>query len=104
MGSKRREFTPEYKDEAVKLVINTGRPVATVARELGIVEQTLGNWVKAYRARHEAGDEVLTEAERVELVRLRKENAELNLDRAFLKKASLFFAQEASDTNGKRSS
>ena len=104
MGNRRREFTPEFKDEAVKLVVNTGRPVATVARELGIVEQTLGNWVKAHRARHEAGDEALTEEERVELVRLRKEVAELKMDRAFLKKASLFFAQEASDTNGKRSS
>lgn len=50
MGNRRREFTPEYKDEAVKLVVNTGRPVAVVARELGVVEQTLGNWVKAYRA------------------------------------------------------
>lgn len=104
MGSTRREFTPEYKDEAVRLVINTGRPVAVVARELGVVEQTLGNWVKAYRVRHEAGDEALTEEERAELVRLRKEVAELKMDRAFLKKASLFFAQEASDTNGKRSS
>jgi len=104
MGSRRREFTPEYKDEAVKLVINTGRPVATVARELGIVEQTLGNWVKAFRARHEAGGEALTEEERAELVRLRKEVSELKMDRAFLKKASLFFAQEASDMNGKRSS
>ena len=104
MGSKRREFSPEFKDEAVRLVINTGRPVATVARELGIVEQTLGNWVKAFRVRHEAGEEALTDAERVELLRLRKEVAELRLDRAFLKKASLFFAQEASDTNGKRSS
>ena len=104
MGNRRREFTPEFRDEAVKLVINTGRPVATVARELGIVEQTLGNWVKAYRVRHETGDTALTEEERVELVRLRREVAELKLDRAFLKKASLFFAQEASDTNGKRSS
>lgn len=104
MGSKRREFSPEYKDEAVKLVVNTGRPVAVVARELGVVEQTLGNWVKAYRDRQDAGDEVLTEEERAELVRLRKENSELKMDRAFLKKASLFFAQEASDTNGKRSS
>lgn len=104
MGSKRREFTPEFKDEAVKLVVNTGRPVAVVARELGIVEQTLGNWVKAYRDRHEAGDAPLSESERAELVELRKENSELKLDRAFLKKASLFFAQEASDTNGKRSS
>ncbi len=42
MGRQRREFTPEYKDEAVKLVINTVRPVATVARELGVKEQTLG--------------------------------------------------------------
>jgi transposase len=53
-------------------VVNTGRPVAVVARELGIVEQTLGNWVKAFRARQETGDETLTEAERVELLRLRK--------------------------------
>jgi len=45
MGRTRRGFTPEYKDEAVKLVINTGRPVATVARELGINEATLGRWV-----------------------------------------------------------
>jgi transposase-like protein len=50
MKSQRRAFTPEFKDEAVKLVVNTGRPVATVARELGIVEQTLSHW--ANRARH----------------------------------------------------
>jgi transposase len=100
MGSQRREFTPEYKDEAVKLVINTGRPVATVARELGIKEQTLGRWVNVFKARQEAGDgSALSETERVELARLRKENSELKMDRAFLKKASLFFAQEASDTN-----
>ncbi len=100
MGSQRREFTPEYKDEAVKLVINTGRPVATVARELGIKEQTLGRWVNVFKARQEAGDgSALSETERVELARLRKEVSELKMDRAFLKKASLFFAQEASDTN-----
>ena len=104
MGSQRREFTPEYKDEAVKLVINTGRPVATVARELGIKEQTLGRWVNVFKARQEAGDgSALNETERVELARLRKEVSELKMDRAFLKKASLFFAQEASDTNEKRS-
>ena len=103
MGSQRREFTPEYKDEAVRLVINTGRAVATVARELGIKEQTLGRWVNAYKARQEAGDGALSETERAELARLRTENSELKLDRAFLKKASLFFAQEASDTNVKRS-
>ncbi len=103
MGSQRREFSPEYKDEAVKLVMNTGRPVATVARELGVKDQTLGRWVLAYKARQECGDGALSETERVELARLRKENSELKMDRAFLKKASLFFAQEASDTNEKRS-
>lgn len=103
MGRQRREFAPEYKDEAVKLVINTGRPVAAVARELGVKEQTLGRWVNLFKARQDAGDGALSETERAELARLRTENSELRMDRAFLKKASLFFAQEASDTNEKRS-
>jgi len=59
-----------------------------------VAERLLRNWVKAWRGRHEAGDEALTEAERAGLVRLRREVAELKMDRAFLKK-SLFFAQEA---------
>ena len=95
MGNSRRGFTPEYKDEAVKPVINTGRPVATVARELGITEQSLGRWVNAYRAR-QAGDEgALNEADRAELLRLRKENSELKMDRAFSKKASKVFRWHA---------
>jgi len=103
MARSRREFTPEYKDEAVKLVLTTGRAVATVARELGVNEATLGRWVTAFKARNETGQTEVTESERTELLRLRKENADLKMDRAFLKKASIFFAQEASDTNGKRS-
>src|SRR4051812_49804433 len=81
MGRQRREFTPEYKDEAVKLVINTGRAVATVARELGINEATLGRWVNSFKARQDAGDGALSETERAELARLRKENSELKIDR-----------------------
>jgi transposase len=104
MGRHRREFSPEYKDEAVGLVVNTGRTVAVVARELGINEATLGRWVNLQKGRQGGGDRPLGESEQVELARLRKEVAELKLDRAFLKKASLFFAQEASDTNVKRSS
>ncbi len=104
MGRQRREFSPEYKDEAVGLVINTGRTVAVVGRELGINEATLGRWVNLHKDRQVAGDTPLSESEQVELARLRKEVAELKLDRAFLKKASLFFAQEALDTNVKRSS
>jgi transposase len=103
MGRQRREFSPEYKDEAVRLVINTGRPVATVARELGVQEATLGRWVNLFKARQADGEGALSETERAELARLRRENSELKMDRAFLKKASLFFAQEASDTNEKRS-
>ncbi len=98
MGRQRREFTPEYKDEAVKLVINTGRPVAVVARELGVKEQTLGRWVNLQKDRQGAGDTPLSESEQVELARLRKEVAELKLDRAFLKKvpmAALVAAAEA---------
>jgi transposase len=59
--------------------------------------------VNAFKVRHDAGDGALSETERAELARLRRENADLKMDRAFLKKASLFFAQEASDTNEKRS-
>jgi len=51
MGRPRREFAPEFKDEAVKLVVNTGRTVAQVARELGVLEATLGRWVNAFKAR-----------------------------------------------------
>ena len=92
MSRSRREFTPEYKDEAVKLVITSGRAVAKVARELGINEASLGRWVTTFKTRNETGQTEVTESERAELVRLRKENADLKLDRAFLKKASIFFA------------
>ena len=77
MGRQRREFSPEYKDEAVKLVINTGRTVAVVARELGIQESTLGRWVKLQKDRLDGGEAPLSETERAELARLRKENSEL---------------------------
>ncbi|TFD03264.1 transposase [Cryobacterium sandaracinum] len=103
MARSRRDFTPECKDEAVKLVITTGRAVATVARELGVNEATLGRWVSAFMARNETGQTEVTESKRAELLRLRKENADLKMDRAFLKKASIFFAQEASDTSVLRS-
>jgi transposase len=103
MGIQRGKFTPEFKDEAVKLVVNTGRPAATVARELDIVEQTLGKWVATYRAGQADGDGALNESERAELVRLCKKNADLKMDRAFLKKRPSSTPEEASDTNEKRS-
>lgn len=78
----------------MKLLVSTGWSSAQVAREIGVVKQTLSRWVKDYRGR--VGDgQALNESERAELKRLRRENREL--DRAFLK-ASIFFTQEAADT------
>lgn len=73
-------------------------------REFGVNEAALGCWVNTFKDAQDTSGEVLTQSEREELARLRKENSELKLDRAFLKKAFIFFAQEASDTNPKRSS
>jgi transposase-like protein len=58
MGSTRRKFTPEYKAEAVQFVISSGKPMAEVARNLGIVEGTLGNWVARARENGEAKDPI----------------------------------------------
>lgn len=96
MSGKRKKYTPEFREQAVRLVIETGRPVAHVAAEIGVGEQLLGRWVRLAR---EAADPdnngaVLDADERAELERLRKENAELRLDRQFLKKAAAFFASE----------
>jgi transposase len=90
---KYRKFTSEYRDEAVQLVITTGRPVAEVARELGINEGTLGNWVNNYRTEHPVSED-LGISERARLKELEKENRELRMEREFLKKAAAFFAKE----------
>ena len=54
---KYRKFTPEYRWEAVRLVIETSRPIAEVARELGVNEGTLGNWVNIYRREHPVAEQ-----------------------------------------------
>lgn len=96
MSRKRRSFSTEYKVEAAHRVIDSGRTIAEVARELGVNEALLGRWVADERRRTEAaaasGDEPLTAAERTELARLRKKVSEQEKDIAFLKKASAYFA------------
>ena len=92
---KRRSFTPEFKAEAVRLVIEDGRTVTSVAADLDLTASALGSWVE--RARADSGKSkraTLTTDEREELARLRKENRELKLDRDILKKAAAFFAKE----------
>src|SRR6476620_3199560 len=88
-----RKFTPEYRDEAVKMVIETDRPIAAVARDLGLNEGTLGHWVTTYRNAHPASEE-LHISERARLKELENENRELRMERDFLKKAAAFFAKE----------
>lgn len=94
MSKKRRAFTPEYKDEAARMVVESSRPVAQVARELGLNEQTLRNWVNAYREAHADDEPPLSLSERARLRALEKEVRELRLKNEFLGKAAAFFAQE----------
>jgi len=93
---RRAKYPPEFQQEAVELVLGSDRPIAEVARSLGISDGTLGNWVKAARdAKARAGDpDGLTESERVELQRLRREVVELRTDREILRKAAAYFARE----------
>lgn len=94
MSKKRRSFTPEYKEEAAKMVIETSRPIAESAREIGINEQTFRNWVNAYRKDHAGEEPPLSVSERAELRELKDEVRELRLKSEFLGKAAAFFAQE----------
>ena len=86
MGAKRKSYTPKFRAEAARLVIDTGRTIAEVAREIGVGEALLGRWVAVERSRMDDPPEALDADERAELSRLRREVTELRMDRAFLKK------------------
>ena len=91
---RRAQYTLEFKQEAVRLV-QAGQSIAAVARTLGIVDQTLFNWVKAHRqGRLTGADSKPVSAEQMELTRLRAENARLKMERDILKKATAYFARE----------
>jgi len=87
MGAKRKSYTPKYRAEAARLVIDTGRTIVEVAREIGVGEALLGRWVAIERSRMGDPPEALDADERAELTRLRREVAELRMDRVFLKKS-----------------
>lgn len=86
------KYTDEYRRETADYIISTGRPVAVVARELGLNEKTANRWVKDRRDRLSGAKP--TESEEAELKELRKRVRELEMENAFLKKAAAFFARE----------
>jgi transposase len=91
----RRSFTEEFKVGAVRLVLEEGKTVGAVARDLDLTESSLRNWVEQARADRTKGRTGLTTAEREELARLRKENRILQEERDILKKATAFFAKQS---------
>lgn len=90
----KQEYTAEFKELAVKRV-QAGQTVGAVSRELGLIEQTLRNWVKAAAAgKLNAGGKLVT-AEQMELSRVRAENIRLRRENEILKKAAAYFAKDA---------
>ena len=86
MPEHRRKFSPQFKAEAVQMVISTGRPIAEVARDLGVDDGTLGNWVNAWRRDHPEPDQPLSPVERARVKELEEENRRLRMENEFLKK------------------
>jgi transposase len=94
VASKYKKYTPEFREEAAKMVVNSSRPIADVAREIGVSETTLGNWVRAYREAHAEDEPELELSERAKLRELERRNRELEMENTFLKKAAAYFAKE----------
>jgi transposase-like protein len=93
MSAERSRYSPEFRDEAVWFVIESGRSIAQVARELKVHDGTLGNWVAKFRDAHPVSESPLSIGERARLGELERENRQLRLDNEFLGKAA-FFAKD----------
>src|SRR5260370_24335596 len=94
MPETRRRFDAEFREGAVRIVKETGKPLAQVARDLGINAGTLGNWVAQDRSAN-GGDGALSGDERARLSRLERENAELRMERDVLKRSVVLWVKEA---------
>jgi transposase len=95
MVEARRRFDEDFKIGAVRIVRESGKPIARVARELGVNEGTLDNWCAQDRRARGEGNGALSVDERAELERLRKENAELAMQRDVLKRSVALWVREA---------
>ena len=94
MSEKRKKYDAEFREAAVRIVEETNKPIAQVARDLGVNEGTLGNWVNKARAERDGHGEV-TKDDLEELKRLRAEVAELRMERDVLKRSVVLWVKEA---------
>ena len=94
MPGKYKTYTPEFRDEAARMVVDTSRPIADVAREINVSETSLGNWVRAYREKHAEDEPPLELSGRARLRELEREVRELRMKADFLSKAAAYFAAE----------
>jgi transposase len=94
MAEARRKCDQEFRQCAVRIVRETGKPIARVARELGVNSATLANWVARDRRAH-GGDGQLSDDEHAKLARLRRENAELAMERDVLKRSVALWVKDA---------
>jgi len=94
MGRRKRQqrYSPEFKAEALRLIAETDEPIKKIASELGVAAKTLHDWMQAARPEPR---EPLTEDERSELQRLRREVMKVRMERDILKKATAFFAKQS---------
>jgi transposase-like protein len=94
VARKYQKYSPEFREEASRLVVENQRPIAEVAREIGINETTLGTWVRVYREAHAGDEPPLDLSDRARLRELERRTRELEMENAFLKKAAAYFARE----------
>ena len=100
--SRPSKYPDELRERGVRLVFESGRPIAHVARDLGVHRETLRLWVRQAEADSGTRTDRLTTAERERLTALEKENRELRRANEILKAASAFFASELDPTRPKR--
>ncbi|MCW2918042.1 MAG: transposase [Actinomycetia bacterium] len=92
VAAKNKKYTPEFRQEAAREVVEKSRSISEVARELGVLDTTLGNWVRVYRQKHKGNESALDLPDRARLRELERENRELKQKLLFLEKVAAYFA------------
>lgn len=88
------KYSPEFREEAVQLALKSNRPIAHIARELGMNSETLRSWVRRHESENTAPGGKLDIDERVRLRELERRNRELEMENSFLKKCAAYFAKD----------